>query len=238
MEGAVGTPGAASAQYHAKGFVSSTIGKHPQYAAIALAVMLIVIIVLIVVLARRGKQPFTLYIPNPGAMSNLKVNGNNPMWYNGSGDAGYGGSLQRPVTTRQIQSVDGATRRGQRIYLTGGLADVTLDGKNVPSTIALSSQRQHMSNKQGMEDCPEGTVNGPDGGCIPPGLIAMECAATPDEWDPEAVLQAQALSENLAAGYPPLLAGTDINTQRVCAGDNSALNPNEMTYLTAGNGGF
>lgn len=226
------------AQYHAKGFVMATIGKHPQYVAIALAVLVIVIIVLSVLLARRGKEKMTVYIPRLMNESNLVRAGNNPYPFLGAMDAGDGGSVTRAPTVRNMKTVDGATNRGQRIYLSGGLADVTFDGKPLPSTIALSSQRQNMTNKQGMEDCPEGTVNGPDGGCIPQGLIAMECAASPDEWDPEAVLQAQALAENLAVGYPPLLAGTDVNTQRVCAGDNGALNPNEMTYLTAGNGGF
>jgi len=224
------------AQFHVKGFVSSTIGAHPQWAALAMAAMLVLIIVLLWRGRQQGLADGYLVNPQPGEFSNLKYAGNNPLWQNGSMDAGQGGPVTRGMTTYNMQSLDQPMAQGRRVIYKGGLPGIP----GVPNVVALSPQRGGGGLRQDYTECAPGTaenVADPQV-CLPNSVASAQCAYNAAGWDTEAVLQAEALRDNLASGYQPVLAGTDVNMQRILAGDGNAINVTEATYLTSGDNGF
>jgi hypothetical protein len=95
---------------HGKALFQSTIGHHPVAAAVAMGGLVFVILILAYNLhkcrKKGGKSSFGI---RPG--NNLVTGSNNPQWWHGSGDAGYGGSVHRETTPIHHAAFYGSTHR-------------------------------------------------------------------------------------------------------------------------------
>lgn len=94
----------AEAKGHGKAFLQSTIGSHPMATAIVIAVLILLVLVLgWYVMYYRAKiakaHGFRVGI---APYNNLNINGNNPMWYLGSMDAGNWGPVHREATDYNV----------------------------------------------------------------------------------------------------------------------------------------
>ena len=107
------------AKGHGQAFLRSTIGAHPMATALLIAVLVILIIVLGVYVAHykklATKSGFRVGI---APYNNLNINGNNPMWYLGSMDAGNWGPVHRDATDYNVALYEpswrGDAQRGRR----------------------------------------------------------------------------------------------------------------------------
>jgi hypothetical protein len=153
---------------HAHGFLKSTIGDYPVAAAVLMAFLVLAILYLMYSLnkcnAKLGKGAFGIRPHN-----NLHTGSNNPLWWHGSGDAGWGGPVHREETDIHLASYMPGLREG----LTTGPASPCPAG-----TTAVSYQDE--------------------GGalltrCVSAGYKA-NLSACKAGWNPMAVAEAQALA--------------------------------------------
>jgi hypothetical protein len=161
-----------AAKGHAQGFLQSTIGHHPVTAAVLMAVLVLVIIYLMYSLtkchSKSGKGTFGIRPYN-----NLHTGNNNPLWWHGSGDAGWGGPVHREATDIHLAAYMPQAYAGLREGLSTGPASPCPAG-----TTAVSYQDE--------------------GGalltrCVSSGYKA-NLSACKAGWDPTAVAEAQALA--------------------------------------------
>jgi hypothetical protein len=109
------------AKGHSKALFQSTIGAHPTATAAVVGVLVVLIIVLgYYVVHYKSKASSSAHGFRVGIApyNNLNMNGNNPMWYLGSEDAGNWGPMHREPTAYNVAAYvpgwRGDARRGMR----------------------------------------------------------------------------------------------------------------------------
>lgn len=156
---------------HAHGFLKSTIGTHPVAAAVLMAVLVLVILYLMYALTKcrsmSGKGTFGIRPYN-----NLHTGNNNPLWWHGSGDAGWGGPVHREATDIHLAAY--MPQAGHR----EGLSSAPVANHCPSGTTAVTYQNE------------EGALLTR---CVSAGYKA-NLSACNGGWDPTAVAEAQALA--------------------------------------------
>jgi hypothetical protein len=110
----------AEAKGHGKAFLQSTIGAHPMATAVVIAVLVLLVLVLgyWVMHYRAELSKAGGFRVGIAPYNNLNINGNNPMWYLGSMDAGNWGPMHRDATAYNVAAYEpswrGDAMRGQQ----------------------------------------------------------------------------------------------------------------------------
>jgi hypothetical protein len=92
-------PQSKSLKEKAESVLQKTIGDHPMAAAITIAVLVVLLIILIIVAVEYKKEADSSKSKfGVSRYNNLNMGGNNPMWWNGAGHAGKGGTIDRDPT--------------------------------------------------------------------------------------------------------------------------------------------
>jgi hypothetical protein len=169
------------------------VGTHPVatgYAMIALVVAVIALMFAVHHYKAKADAP-----PPPSkfgvrSVNNLTTGSNNPLWWHGAGDAGWGGSVHRETTGIQAAAYMPNLRRGDQVepgfmHQSGARREGLAPGP----TIGPASP------------CPPGmtatTYQDPDGSlltrCVPAGYNPNMSACSAG-WDPAATAEAEALA--------------------------------------------
>ena len=183
---------AAKAKGHASAFFKTTIGEHPVASAVAMGVLVLVIVVLAFYVSKYKTASAACSTASTKSgfgvrsVNNLSTGGNNPLWWHGAGDAGWGGSVHRETTATQAAAYMPQFRRGDAVEH------------------AHMHQPHHF--REGLATAPESlcqagqtavTYQNPDGTvltrCVAAGGSA-DMSACKASWDPAATAEAQALA--------------------------------------------
>jgi len=102
------------AKGHGKAFIQSTVGQHPVATFVVMAALVLLIIVLAFYV---NKYKAVAEKGNFGVRSthNLNTGGNNPLWWHGSGDAGWGGPVHREATEIHAAAYMPHLRKGPQV---------------------------------------------------------------------------------------------------------------------------
>jgi hypothetical protein len=106
------------AKGHGQAFLQSTVGQHPVTAAVVMGILVIIILVLIYYVihyktaaeAAGSKSAFGVR-----SVNNLSTGNNNPLWFHGAGDAGWGGPVHRETTAIQAAAYMPHLRQGNLV---------------------------------------------------------------------------------------------------------------------------
>jgi hypothetical protein len=173
------------AKGHSKAFLQSTIGQHPVATAVIMGILVVLILILAFYVAKykakASKGTFGIR-----SINNLNTGGNNPLWWHGSGDAGWGGPVQRENTAIQAAAFMPHLHQG--------------------SQVEHDHMHQLRRYREGLATapaslCPAGTsavsYQDDDGSmltrCVPAGY-SPDMSTCKDGWDPAASAEAQALA--------------------------------------------
>ena len=135
----------------------------------AIIVLLILVIVFLVYKLYSGASKKKVAKSN---FNNLTTGGVNPLWWNGSGDAGYGGPVTREETRFQAAAFGG----GPSVFNGGAKSGMTAKPMSGPSVL-----------------CGPGYVAS-NGQCVPKGSALPTIKGACKPWEGAAVADAQALS--------------------------------------------
>jgi hypothetical protein len=155
--------------------------KHPVAYGVAAAVLLVSTIVLAVMLhnCQKNKSGFGV-----ARINNLNTGSNNPLWWHGSGDAGWGGPVHREATPYHVA------------HYTPGWRATECRCCSDPCTCGGASASKsggHMAVHQGMEGM-QAAPNGSHMTAAAPGCGVGPMWGCSDTWDPAASAEAQALA--------------------------------------------
>jgi hypothetical protein len=102
------------AKGHGKAFLQTTIGQHPVATAVIMGILVVLILILAFYVAKykakASKGSFGVR-----SIHNLNTGGNNPLWWHGAGDAGWGGPVHRETTATQAAHYMPHLRGGSQV---------------------------------------------------------------------------------------------------------------------------
>lgn len=187
----------------------------------AIIVLLILVVAFLVYKLNSGKHKAKKGGHAASHFNNLTTGGVNPLWWNGSGDAGYGGSVTRDETRFQAAAFGGGPsvfNGGLREGLAGSKAGLAYGGGMAPAmpmpgaggntnapggNIHGATYNAGGIPMSGIVACAPGMVPvrtpGPQGGiittCMPKGgALPSVASACHSKWDSAATSEAQALA--------------------------------------------
>jgi hypothetical protein len=232
-----------SAKDHAKKLIHSTIGEHPVAAMAAIGVLVVLVLILAFCVAHYKAKCKSSYTVAPGLgvtpHNNLRIGGNNSMWWLGNADAGHGGPVDRPLTNAQVAVVYDPWRSGQ-------LTRAGITGAGTGAT-GMDGQREGL-NVGGAGGCGPGqeSVSRPTGD----GRTAMFCRSTDpnsepgpvydcsSNWGTEATYETEALVTAGGMPYTPRTDAALMKRIRMATDSGTALNEEELTSLVHGGEGI
>jgi hypothetical protein len=192
---------ASAAGVHGKALIRSTIGAHPVTTAAVMGVLVVLVLIMMYHSAKSRSASKAGFGISP--VNNLNTGGMNSMWYLGSGDAGWGGSLHREATNYGVGAyVPGmrANHIGRRLGAPNGVREgLATSPDGTPIDLSTSGANPGPC-AAGMTPV---TYQNPDGSlltrCVSsgpsvvgdPSAILSACGQT---WDPAATAEAQALA--------------------------------------------
>ncbi|MES2339219.1 MAG: hypothetical protein V4537_14090 [Pseudomonadota bacterium] len=156
-----------------KNWLRSTVGAHPVTAGVLIGVLVVIVLALSVAVYhyKNAAAP-----PKSGFMTQFPFMGNLSNWQLGSGDAGWGGSLQRETTPAQAQLYHAGWRP------VGLERSICNSGREGLAVAPMYSSQHTVSDAANA-----GIGPGCGAGCGP------SIACRPG-WDPSATAEAQALA--------------------------------------------
>ena len=169
------------AKGHGKAFLQSTIGQHPVATAVIMGILVVLILILAFYVAKyKAKAAGSLAATSKNSFGvrpihNLNTGSNNPLWWHGSGDAGWGGPVHRETTAIQAAAYMPHLHQGEHMRRhREGLA--TTPASSCPAgTSAVTYQN----------------LGGPIQTRCVPDDYGLDCKGG---WDPAASAEAQALA--------------------------------------------